>query len=116
MSMVQSVRVMILFFMNFPRLSQREKEVQKYNFETRNPKFETISNGQKPESSKQAFKTRKLLANRLGYGNGDRTWYPTLFGWEIGKRLAYFTLAHELSSALPRFRVPSLGLTLNSKR
>ena len=25
-------------------------------------------------------------------------WYPTLFGWEIGKRLAYFTTGHQLSS------------------
>ena len=31
------------------------------------------------------------FSNRLGYGNGDRIWYLTLFGWEKGKRLAYFT-------------------------
>jgi hypothetical protein len=48
--------------------------------------------------------------NRVGYGNGNC--YPTLFGWEIGKQLAYFTTSHELSSAMrgSELRVPSLGL------
>src|SRR6266481_973785 len=32
-------------------------------------------------------------------GNGDRRWYPTLFGWEKWKRLAYFTVRYDLSSA-----------------
>jgi hypothetical protein len=36
--------------------------------------------------------------NRLGYGNGDRSGYPTLFGWEKEKHLAYFTTGHRLSS------------------
>src|SRR5215510_10922098 len=36
--------------------------------------------------------------NRLGYRNGDRTLYPTLFGWEKRKRLAYFISHHELST------------------
>jgi hypothetical protein len=40
----------------------------------------------------------------VGYGNGDC--YPTLFGWEMRKRPAYFTPDHELSSAVPPFRVP----------
>jgi hypothetical protein len=45
-------------------------------------------------------KIKKTTAkNRLGYGNGDQTWYPTLFGWEKRKRLAYFTTGHELSTA-----------------
>jgi len=48
-------------------------------------------------------KIKKTTAkNRLGYGKGDRSWYPTLFGWEIGKRLAYFTTSHELSSLTRR--------------
>jgi hypothetical protein len=34
-----------------------------------------------------------------GLRKRDRTWYPTLFGWEIGKRLAYFTTGHVLSSS-----------------
>jgi hypothetical protein len=43
-----------------------------------------------------------MLTNRLGYGkrNGARSWYPTLFGWEKGKRLAYFTTGYELSSLM----------------
>jgi hypothetical protein len=44
------------------------------------------------------------FTNRVGYGNGDC--YPTLFGWEMRKRPAYFTPDHELSSAVPPFRVP----------
>jgi hypothetical protein len=50
--------------------------------------------------------------NRVGYGNEDRSWYPTLFGWEIEKRLAYFTTSYALSSAMrgSEFWVPSLGL------
>ena len=88
--------------MNFPQSDPLPAGERSTNFETRDPKCETISNGQKPESSKQAFETRKLLTNRLGYGNGDRTWYPTLFGWEIRKRPAYFTSGHKLSSLTRR--------------
>jgi hypothetical protein len=75
---------LILYEFALPQSDPLPAGERSTNFETRDPKFETISNGQKPESSKQAFETRKLLTNRLGYGNGDRTWYPTLFGWEIG--------------------------------
>ena len=27
-------------------------------------------------------KNHQFLTNRLGYGNGDRIWYLTLFDWE----------------------------------
>jgi hypothetical protein len=52
---------MILFFMNFPH-----------------PNPLPTGEGIFLES-----KIKKTTAkNQLGYENGDRTWYPTLFGWE----------------------------------
>lgn len=36
--------------------------------------------------------------NRVGYRSGDC--YPTLFGWDICKRPAYFTPDHDLSNAV----------------
>jgi hypothetical protein len=38
------------------------------------------------------------------------------FGWEIGKRLAYFTVRYDLSSALSQFRVPGSEFGVNAKR
>jgi len=43
--------------------------------------------------------------------------YPTLFGWEIQKRLAYFTSGHELSSVItPTRRSISSNRSNGSKR
>ena len=49
--------------------------------------------------------TKSKVANysRTGAGNGnvDRRLYPTLFGREKWKRLAYFTVCHQLSTPIP---------------
>ena len=38
------------------------------------------------------------MTNRVGYGNGEGTCYPTPFGWEIINGPAYSTPADDLSN------------------
>jgi len=70
------------------------KDQQHYEFKTRNPKFETISNGQKSESSKQArFGFRNWDLNlRVCFGPRGFFRYSD-FGFYFGG-VSWFTSAH----------------------
>src|SRR5262249_4915726 len=55
----------------------------------------------RPLPATQVFWNPKSKPNseeRVGIGNVERRWYPTLFGWEKRKRIAYFISHHELST------------------
>jgi hypothetical protein len=89
--MVISARVMILFFMNFPPSSP-------------------LPTGEEIFLESKIKKT--TAKNQLGYENGDRTWYPTLFGSEKRKRLAYFISDLQRGA---RFRVSGSEFRVNAK-
>jgi hypothetical protein len=49
--------------------------------------------------SKIASLNSQIPHEPVGLWNEDRSRYPTLFGWEKVKHLAYFTAGHNLSSS-----------------
>jgi hypothetical protein len=79
-SMAQSARVMMPFFMNFPHPNPPPK-----------------GKGMRGLTKITSLKART-----------SRIWYPTLFGWEKRKRLAYSTTGHRLSSLIRRRAVQTV--------